>query len=414
MKTSLLSRSIACCLGFAITWSLQAETPKSPTINLAEPPSGLDVSPLKLKVVEAFPNLRISRPILITQTGDGTPDLIVGSQTGQIYWVPRDKEVEEPIPFMDIADRVEYKDKENEEGLLGLAFHPKFKENREFFIYYTSKSKAHLSVISRFKMKAGSTREGDPKSEEKLLEIQQPFWNHNGGTLAFGNDGYLYIALGDGGKANDPLQSGQDPKNLLGSVLRIDVDHKANGKPYAIPADNPFAKVAEAQPEIYAKGIRNIWRMAFDPKNGDLWAADVGQDLWEEVNIIRKGGNYGWSLRESAHVFEKHPQGGSPPRAELIDPIIEYPHTEAWGKSVTGGAVWRSPRIPELDGWYLYGDWVSGRLWGLNYDRATNKVIANRPIQWQQLPVFTFGQLSDGEVLFSTVSGQIYRFEKSE
>ena len=239
----------------------------------------------------------------------------------------------------DLSKRVSYKDRENEEGLLGLTFHPQFKTNGYFFVYYTTREQPHTSVISRFSAVDGRTV--DLASEVKLMEIQQPFWNHNGGTIVFGPDGYLYVALGDGGKANDPLGSGQDISTLLGSVLRIDVDKTSEKIPYAIPSDNPLVGKPEARPEIFAFGIRNIWRMAFDKKTGDLWAADVGQNEWEEVNLIRAGGNYGWNLREAAHAFTLGGGPGSGPRAELNDPIAEYPHTEAWGKSITGGAVYR-------------------------------------------------------------------------
>lgn len=384
----------------------------SRTINLADPPPGLDTRPLDIEVVEAFPNIRIARPVVITNFGDGSNRVVVGSQFGQIYVLPNDPNAREPQLMMDISDRVTYKENENEEGFLGLAFHPDFENNREFFVYYTSSAEPHLSVISRFRASEEDETKGLPESEEQIMTIQQPFWNHNGGTIIFGPDGYLYVGLGDGGKANDPLQAGQDPSQILGSILRIDVDNRPEGHAYGIPPDNPFVGVTGARPEIYAIGVRNIWRMEFDPKTGTLWAADVGQNLWEEVNVIEKGGNYGWSLREGGHAFDLHPTGGSPPRPALIDPLVEYPHTDDWGKSVTGGAVWRSKRLPQLDGWYLYGDYVTGKLWALNYDEQNDKVLANRPIEWQGLPVFTFGQTEDGEVLMSTMmsGGRIYRF----
>ncbi len=394
--------------------STQVMRAQEATINLAMPPASLDVSPMPVDVVEAYPNLRIERPVVISGAGDGSNRVFVGSQFGQIYWIEQaDTQVEETNLFVDLSDRVEYKDRENEEGLLGLAFHPNFKTNGQFFVYYTTKSRPHVSFISRFTSKSEGHATADGATEELLLEIPQPFWNHNGGTIAFGPDGYLYIALGDGGKANDPLQTGQDPNNLLGSILRIDVDGKSDGKKYAIPKDNPFAGTSGTQPEIYAKGVRNIWRMAFDPKNGQLWAADVGQNDWEEVNIIEKGGNYGWSLREAAHSFTLGGGPGSGPSKSLVDPLVEYPHTDDWGKSVTGGAVYRGKSTPELDGYYLYGDYVTGRLWALKVDSDTKKVLANRPImRHNNLPVFTFGQTDDGEVLMSTMmsGGIIYRF----
>ncbi len=393
--------------------SISTARAQSPTIDLSKPPAELVTTPMPLQVVEAYPNLRIERPIVITGAGDGSGRLFIASQYGQIYSIDqKDTDVEEPKLFIDLTDRVMYKDRENEEGFLGLAFHPKFKENRQFFVYYTTNDRPHVSVLSRFTATGDGKVKGDTGSEVELLTIQQPFWNHNGGTIEFGPDGYLYVALGDGGKGNDPLMSGQDLSKLLGSILRIDVDNTSEGRAYAIPKDNPFIDNENAWPEIYAYGVRNIWRMAFDPKTNDLWAADVGQNEWEEVNLIVKGGNYGWSMREGAHKFTLGGGKGADHNPDMIDPLVEYPHTDDWGKSVTGGAVYRGKSVPMLDGYYLYGDYVTGRLWALKYDRDSKKVVENRSIAWNQLPVFTFGQTDDGEVLFSTMmaGGRIYRF----
>lgn len=404
---------IATALACSGIFSTVPAIAQSPTINLAEPPAGLNVTPMPVDVVEAYPNLRVDRPIVITGAGDQSGRLFIASQKGEIFWINQnDTNVEEPNLFIDLTDRVTYKDRENEEGFLGLAFHPKFKENGHFFVYYTTTERPHVSIISRFTAKGDDRATGDASSEVVLMQIQQPFWNHNGGTLAFGPDGYLYIALGDGGKGNDPLLAGQDLSKLLGSILRIDVDGSSKNLAYRIPADNPFTQTPDAWPEIYAYGIRNIWRMSFDPLTHDLWAADVGQNDWEEVNLITRGGNYGWSLREGAHKFTLGGNKGSDADPRLIDPLVEYPHTDDWGKSVTGGAVYRGKKTPMLDGYYLYGDYVSGRLWALKYDREAKKVTENRPIAWDQLPVFTFGQADDGEVFMSTMmaGGRIYRF----
>lgn len=411
----------SCLLVVAFSVSQSAALLAQSTINLAKPPATLNTTPMSVKVVEAYPRLRLARPIVLTGAGDGSGRLFIAGQRGKIFFIDAaDQNVELPELFVDLTKQVSYKDRENEEGLLGLAFHPEFKNNGYFFVYYTTRERPHVSVISRFTAREGA--KGDPSSELKILEIQQPFWNHNGGTIAFGPDGYLYVALGDGGKANDPLGSGQDVSTLLGSVLRIDVDKNGvdkNGvdknsveKPYNIPADNPLVQRPDARPEIYAFGIRNIWRMAFDTKTGDLWAADVGQNEWEEVNLIRAGGNYGWNLREASHAFTLAGGPGSGPSAGLSEPLVEYPHTEAWGKSITGGAVYRGSMTPALDGYYLYGDYISGRIWALKYDATTAIVTENRPIHWDKLPVFTFGQTDDGEVLMSTMSGggRIYRF----
>lgn len=414
MKTQVINclRILACV---ALAPAILSATPgvaQTVTVDLAAPPATLDVSPLPVETKLAFPNLRVERPIVVTGAGDGSGRLFIASQQGKIYFVNQsDTSVNEATLFLDIEKSVSYKDRENEEGLLGLAFHPQFKTNGKFYVYYSTSDRPHVSIISQFTTLGDDHSNGDVGSEVQLMEIQQPFWNHNGGTLVFGPDGFLYVALGDGGKGNDPLGSGQDLSKLLGSILRIDVDHPSDGKNYGIPADNPLVGRKNVWPEIYAWGVRNIWRMAFDPKTGDLWAADVGQNQYEEINLIRRGGNYGWSLREGQHSFTAGGGKGSGPRADLIEPIAEYPHTDDWGKSIMGGAVYRGPKTPELDGYYLYGDYVTGKLWGLMRG-GDGKVSANRPIKWSGLPIMTFGQGDDGEVYMTTHNGggRIYRF----
>jgi glucose/arabinose dehydrogenase len=244
-----------------------------------------------------------------------------------------------------------------------------------------------------------------------LLEVEQPFQNHNGGSIEFGPDGYLYVAFGDGGARNDPLAAGQDRNKLLGSIIRIDVDHHADGKNYAIPADNPFVNTPGARPEIYAYGMRNPWRIAFDKQTGRLWCGDVGQELWEEVNIIRKGGNYGWSDREGTHPF-----GNRPARDDVsapIGPIWEYDHTI--GKSITGGRVYRSKRLPELYGKYIYADYVSGSIWALTYDESTDSAVKNEQVIESGVPVLAFGQDANGEVYYTIDSPRgIYRFAEGD
>ncbi len=417
--TSPLRRTTAACLVFCGLAAFpmvaaRAESPNSPTINLAHPPADLNTAPMDIHVVEAYPNLRISRPIVMTGAGDDSGRLFVASQTGEIYCFDQnDDQIEEPEMFMDLSGQVNYKDRENEEGFLGLAFHPNFKDNGKFYVYYTTSQRPHVSVVSEFRTKEGSQHKlGDPHTERELMRIEQPFWNHNGGTVAFGPDGYLYIALGDGGKANDPLKSAQDLSKVLGSILRIDVDTKSDELAYGIPKDNPLVGRANVWPEIYAWGIRNIWRMSFDSVTGELWAADVGQNEWEEIDLIRNGGNYGWSLREGANRFTLDGEKGSDVNEKYIEPLIEYPHTDDWGKSVTGGLVYHGKNTPQLDGYYLYGDYVSGRLWAMKIDAKSKKVLENRPIAWEQLPVFTFGQTESGEALMSTMmgGGRIYKF----
>ncbi len=230
-----------------------------------------------------------------------------------------------------------------------------------------------------------------------LLRVEEPYWNHNGGTLVFGPDGYLYIVLGDGGLFGDPHGNGQNLGTLLGSILRIDVDHQDPGLPYAIPKDNPFVDRPGARGEIWAYGLRNVWRLAFDRQTGTAWAGDVGQDTWEEIDIIRRGGNYGWNIREALHHY---PPGDTRTGSDLIDPILEYNHKV--GKSITGGFVYRGKRVPALEGAYLYADYVTGQVWALWYDVDGKKIIANRTVRQSGTPVITFGEDDDGEVYFTS------------
>ncbi|MGI8978743.1 MAG: PQQ-dependent sugar dehydrogenase [Pirellulaceae bacterium] len=371
----------------------------------------VDESPAPVKVVRAFPNLKITRPTVFTTAQDGTNRLFVVTQQGKINVFSNDQKVSEAKTFLDISDRVVYKEKENEEGFLGLAFHPKFKENGQFFVYYTSTVEPQLSVIARFRVNKNHPDQADPASEEELLRIKQPYWNHNGGSIVFGPDGFLYIGMGDGGAANDPHGNGQKMSTLLGKILRIDVDHHEQGKAYAIPKDNPFvgkAAKAGALPEIWASGLRNPWCISFDKKDGTLWCADVGQDIWEEIDIIVKGGNYGWNLREGFHKFGPM---GSEPRKDLIEPIWEYKHDV--GKSITGGEVYHGKRVPELEGHYIYADYVSGKVWALQYDAKSGKTIANRSLQTEStMPYIAIGQDDSGEVYLTDSFGQIWWLEK--
>ncbi|GIW95843.1 MAG: protein up-regulated by thyroid hormone-PQQ-dependent glucose dehydrogenase [Pirellulaceae bacterium] len=367
----------------------------------------VDQTPLRIGIRKAYANLRLRRPIVFTTANEDMDRIFVASQYGVIYQLGSDRTIDNAPVFMDIEERVTYKDYENEEGFLGLAFHPRFRENGYFFVYYTTRQEPHTSVIARFSLKRDDPRQGDPDSELELLRIRQPFWNHNGGNLVFGPDGYLYISLGDGGAANDPFGNGQNLGTLFGSILRIDVDRQDPGKNYAIPKDNPFVGRPGACPEIYAYGLRNVWGLSFDPATGALWAADVGQDLWEEINLITKGGNYGWNLREGKHRFGRQ---GSEARPDLIDPIWEYHHSV--GKSITGGVVYRGKRFPELVGCYLYADYITGKLWALRYDYDEKRVVANHPLQDTGMPIISFGVDRQGEVYLTDTFGFIYELER--
>ena len=340
----------------------------------------------------------VARPLVLTHAGDGSGRRFVLDQGGTIHVFPSGSR--EGRLFLDL--RAEAGDwwKSNEEGLLGLAFHPRFEQTGEFFVCYSMAGEKRLERVSRFRVSRADPDRADHGSEEVLLEFEQPFPNHNGGSIVFGADGHLYVGLGDGGSRNDPLGSGQRLDTWLGKVLRIDVDRRSDGRGYAIPADNPFVGHAEARPEIYAFGFRNPWQLSCDPATGRIWTGDVGQDLWEEIDVVERGGNYGWNLREGTKPFGRVSEA-----VPTTPPVWEYDHQI--GKSVTGGLVYRGTAIPELVGCYLYGDFVSGRLWALKIDDATGSVT-NLALPWSGLPIFGFGADEAGEayVLTSSPAGQ--------
>jgi glucose/arabinose dehydrogenase len=292
-------------------------------------------------------------------------------------------------------------------GLLGMAFHPDFANNGEVFLSYTQAGP--ISYVSRFVSQDGG-QTLDPASEQPLLVVPQDFSNHNGGNLAFGADGYLYYGFGDGGSGNDPNNRAQDNSNLLGTMIRIDVD---GGVPYAIPADNPFVGNplcsqgfgATMCPEIFAFGLRNPWRWSFDSHNGDLWVGDVGQSDWEEVDIVVSGGNYGWRLREGAHC---NPNRNDPDctNTDLIDPVAEYNHSV--GRSVTGGYVYRGNAVADLFGSYVYADFGSGRIFRafLNGQGGYD----SEELLDTNFSISSFAQDDDGELYFLNYgAGSIYR-----
>ncbi|QEG41181.1 PQQ-dependent sugar dehydrogenase [Roseimaritima ulvae] len=381
---------------------------------------------LGLKPELAFPNLQWEqreavndagklqrlRIIELTYPQDGSNRLFAASQHGEIWSFDNDPKVEKSHLVIDLRSQVAAWDNPgaNEQGLLGLAMHPEFKSNQKFYVYY-SDAEQDRSLVSEFTMSKDDPNKADPKSERVLMEIAQPYKNHNGGSIEFGPDGYLYIGLGDGGFRNDPEASGQDRSKLLGSILRIDVDQTEGDKPYGIPSDNPFVGNADARAEIYAYGIRNPWRLAFDRETGDLWMGDVGQELWEEINVIRKGGNYGWSRREGTNSFGNRADvaGVSDP----IDPVWQYDHRI--GRSVTGGRVYRSQRLPQLNGKYLYADYVTGVVWALSFDDETKQVTRNEQVIPEGVQVLAFGEDANGEIYYCTESTRgdcIYRFAK--
>jgi glucose/arabinose dehydrogenase len=362
------------------------------------PPS---IKPLRtLRVEQVWSRLKIDDPVFLTHVPGSSGCLAVVSQYGLIRKFFGAPEAAEGFAgtFLDIRDRVNRDG--SEEGLLGLAFHPKFAENGRFFVYYSAAS-PRRSVISEFK--ADVQGRADPSGERIIMEVAQPYANHNGGMLLFGPDAHLYIGLGDGGSGGDPHGHGQDVNTLLGSVLRIDVEKQAGGKAYAVPPGNPFERGGGA-PEIWAYGLRNPWRFSFDRTTGDLWAGDVGQNRLEEIDIIEPGGNYGWNVMEGDLCFQ--PREGCK-TAGLEMPVAVYGRSD--GCSVTGGYVYRGARLPSLYGAYVYGDYCSGKIWALRWDGA--KVVEGPMlIADADLRVSSFGEDAAGELYIVDYAGRIYRF----
>nr|BAL58732.1 glucose/sorbosone dehydrogenase [Candidatus Acetothermum autotrophicum] len=339
------------------------------------------------KLVDGF-----TRPVYLTHAGDGSGRLFVVEQAGIIQIIRNGQTL--ATPFLDIRDRVE---SGGEKGLLSVAFHPKYKENGRFFVNYTARKEGVLkSVIAEYRV--SSHPDVADRTERVILEIEQPFANHNGGLNKFGPDGFLYIGLGDGGAAGDPLNNAQSLDTLLGKILRIDIEKE----PYAIPQGNPFVGRANAQGEIWAYGLRNPWRFSFDRCNGRLFAGDVGQNRLEEIDLIEKGKNYGWRIMEGSQCFDP-PTLCNTLGLEL--PIAEYDHS--LGCSVTGGYVYRGTQFPALIGHYLFGDYCSGRIWSLVQESSgkwTMRQLIDSPFS-----ISSFGEDEQGELYVVHYGGAIYR-----
>jgi glucose/arabinose dehydrogenase len=317
----------------------------------------------------AFPNLKFDDNATASAVvPDGSQRVVVALQRGQVRTLPLDRAAEEAPLFLDLRDKLK-EEKEFEEGLHGLAFHPQFAKLRRVFVCY-SQSGPRRTVLSEFMVPEGEAFQADPRSERVILEVAHPQTTHWSGCIAFGPDGYLYVSIGDGGLRDDPYRMGQNMWALHGKILRIDVDGRSGGLAYGIPADNPFVKKPEVRAEIWAAGLRTPWGLSFDRQTKTMWCADVGQDRWEEVNLIKPGANYGWSEREGPQRFvsrEKVPEEGGP----FTDPVYAYPHSD--GISITGGYVYRGHRLPVLHGQYLFGDWGVGKLWSMGWDAGTGE-----------------------------------------
>lgn len=337
----------------------------------------------------------LHHPLFLTHAGDGSGQLFVVEQTGTIRLIDRGRL--QDAPFLDLRDRVSSEG--YEQGLLGLTFHPDHRHNGRLFVNYTRTQDgatvvAELTRRDRAFTVAAST-------ERILMVVPQPYANHNGGMIAFGPDGFLYIGLGDGGSGGDPENHAQNRRELLGKILRIDVD---GNHPYASPDGNPFA-TGGGRPEIYAWGLRNPWRFSFDRETGTLWLADVGQNSWEEVDIVVAGGNYGWRIMEGAHCYQ--PETGCNPDG-LTVPIIEY--ANGGGRcSITGGYVYRGPSIPSLRGTYLFGDFCSGELFGISSEVDRHRPTGVRVLMQTGFRISSFGEDETGEVYVVDHRGGLYR-----
>lgn len=348
----------------------------------------------------AFPNLTFTNPVDLQNAGDGTDRIFVVEQAGRIYVFENNPTTTVKKLFLNIVDSVS---SGGEMGLLGLAFHPNYENNGYFYVNYTKSSPYRRTLISRFKVSSTNPDSADRSSATILMEIAQPYSNHNGGQLAFGPDGYLYIALGDGGSGGDPQNNSQNKSSLLGKLLRINVDQIQGSLNYSIPPDNPFANNSQGfKEEIYAYGLRNPWRFSFDFTTGNLWCGDVGQSSREEIDIITNGGNYGWRCYEGTLPYNTSGCTGT----NYLPPIWEYPRSE--GYSVTGGFVYRGPNLPELYGKYIYGDYGTKKIWALTYDGVNPPV--NQFLVTCNSAISSFGVDLNNELYVVGYNGIIYRF----
>ena len=363
--------------------------------------SGIGASAQTTALERAFPSLSFTEPIELTHAGDGSGRLHVAEKAGRVVSFDNARTATAATVALDIRALV---NAQGERGLLGIAFHPAFARTGFLYVHYSGRSDGR-TVLARYTRSATNPAMFDPASAQILLEVAQPFSNHKGGKLAFGPDGFLYLSLGDGGSAGDPGDRAQDRTTLLGKLLRIDVDRPAPPLAYGIPPGNPFeGNTAGFRQEIFAYGLRNMFKFSFDRGTGALWGADVGQDRWEEVNVVTNGGNYGWRIREGAHCFR--PSTGCATDG-LTDPVYEYAHPAAPddARSVTGGVVYRGARNPDLVGDYLFADYLVGDVWALSGTKLTRRTVARAGFS-----VIGFGEDAEGEVYVLMQDGRVLRF----
>ena len=358
-------------------------------------------------VENAFPNLSFEDPVGIYHSGDGTDRIFILEQEGRIKVFSNNSNTSTYQMFLDITSIVDQDGGYTEEGLLGLAFHPNYSNNGYFYVNYTSHGPKR-NVIARYRVSDTNPNEADYDSSEIILEVNQPYSNHNGGQMGFGPDGYLYIIFGDGGSAGDPLGHGQNLSTFLGSLIRIDIDSSSNGVNYSIPPDNPFINVPSARDEIYAYGLRNMWRFSWDEETGLLWGADVGQNAYEEIDIIYKGLNYGWNTMEGNHCY---PIGSNCNSEGLEPPIWEYELYVDGVCSITGGYVYRGDILWQLKGKYIYGDWCTGDIWAFTLSEDGNHI--NEDIIRSNINITSFG-IDENDELFFCGNGRVFKLQSNE
>jgi len=355
----------------------------------------------KITLNPLWPDVKFDKPVDLVLSPEETPREFLVQQRGKIVILPKDRSSNVIKSFLDISDR-EMEENTFEEGLLGLAFHPEYKTNRRFFIYYTMQEPKR-SVISEMTCSENDPDQADLTSEKVLLEIRQPYWNHNSGNILFDPQGMLVICVGDGGKRDGPHNLSQNLFVLNGKILRINVDAEENGLPYGIPADNPFTDDPGTRQEIFAYGLRNPWGPAFHPETKELWVADVGQERWEEINVIKAGKNYGWNWREGREAFVVNTN--TPPAGLVVeDPVFQY--ERAKGISITGGVF--------TQGKYVFGDWGFGTIWTLDPEDSpmTSSVVFTRPSSMPDFKPNAFCLDAHDKVMVLTFSGKLYEMSE--
>jgi len=357
----------------------------------------------------AYAHLDFHWPLDVIVPPDDSGREFLLLQEGQILVLPEDRDAGEPSVFLDFTTReleVDGRKTFTEEGLLGLAFHPQFAENKKFYLSYTMQNPKRTRLTE---MQVGADGNADVETERILLEVRQPYWNHNSGNLLFGQDGKLFWSIGDGGMRDDITQLAQNTFTLNGSIVRIDPDTRTGSLNYGIPEDNPFFGKEGHREEIWAYGLRNPWGISIDPVTGVFHCADVGQDLFEEINVIKPGANYGWSFREGVTDFAGR-RYDKPDDLELEDPIHVYDHVA--GLSITGGFVYRGKAHPDLVGSYIFGDFVTGRIWALPVGadgEATGEArVLHDAGKKNAFRVSAISADSEGEILLSDWKGNLF------